>query len=364
MPGLDTSASLIRCLLAALTLACGAAPAAAKPPLVLASNKPVYGLTAFIMRGAGTPTLLIDSNPWLRTAPLSVDENALLKRGGLVIWIGPGLEPYLARPLQNLKESVASLPLMQAPGIRLIGSGGGVTAASATRAAKAKPAGRQPGAGRRTLVIPRDGGAVDTGRDARKPAAKPAYTPRNRQITRGDLRPRNPDPHIWLDPRNAIAMARHIAAALIGMDPENRHIYRRNMTRLIIRIETMDAENRASLQAIAPGRYTILDAKTRYFESHYLLRPAGRLIVSGRSLDDRGVATVRARLSQDGSRCVFGGTVLTAKVRKSLGARAGLVRVIDPYGTRVPADDQAYFAIMAHVTNRFVRCLDPQQPTR
>lgn len=362
MPGFDTSATLFRRLLAAAALVCGALPASAKPPLVLASNKPVYGLTAFIMRGAGVPTLLIEGNPWLRTAPLNVDETALLKRGGLVVWIGPALEPYLAQPLSDLKDTVASLPLMGAPGLRLIGSGGGATAARATKAAKPKTAAKR--GSRRTLVIPRDGGAVDPGKGPRKPSARPAYTPRNRQITRADLRPPNPDPHIWLDPRNAIAMARHIAAALIGMDPGNRHVYRRNMTRLIIRIETMDAENRASLQAIAPGRYTVVDAKTRYFESHYLLRPAARLIVSGRTLDEKGIATVRARLSQDGSRCVYGGTVLTSKVRRSLGAKGGAILVIDPYGTRVPADDQAYFAIMGHVTNRFVRCLDPQQPTR
>ena len=56
--------------------AAATAPAVAKPPLVLASIKPVYGLTAFLMRGAGTPTLLLEGNPYLRRTPLNVDENA------------------------------------------------------------------------------------------------------------------------------------------------------------------------------------------------------------------------------------------------------------------------------------------------
>ena len=346
---------------------CVTGPAVAKPPLVLASNKPVYGLTAFIMRGAGTPTLLLEGNPWLRTARLTVDEIALLKRGGLVFWIGPALEPYLAAPLRDQKDSLIDVPLINAPGIRLIGSGRRPAVAKAkapARAAKPKPRPRPSRNGRRVLVIPRDGGAVDTGTPARKPAARPAYTPRNRQITRSDLRPKFPDPHIWLDPGNAIAMARQIGAVLSRLDPDNRPIYRRNLARLIIRIETMDAENRASLQAIAPRRYTVLDAKTRYYESHYLLRPASRMIIVDRTLNADSIAAVKTRLAQDGSRCIYGGTVLTAKVRQALGGKAGAIRVVDPYGMSVPADDRAYFAIMTHVTNLFVRCLDPQQPTR
>ena len=352
----------------------GAVPAGAKPPLVLVTNKPLYGLTAFIMRKAGTPTLLLEGNPYLRTRPLNVDEAALLKRGGLVIWIGPRFEPYLKTPLANLKDRVRSLPLMNAPGIRLIGrSGGGNTAAAAKPRAATKKAARRRVAvkknrsGRRTIVIPRDGGAV---KPPSKPSTnrsgggKPAYTPRNRQITRADLRPKNPDPHIWLDPRNAISMARQIASTLIEVDPAGRRIYRRNLARLIVRIETLDAENRVSLQAITPGRYAIVGAKTRYYESHYLLRPASRLAISARKFDRNMIAAVRRRLAQEGSRCIYGGTIFNDKAVRQIGGRARSILVIDPYGLTRPADDQVYFAIMAHVTDRFVRCLDPAQATR
>ncbi len=366
-----TTAARIRAALTLAVLSTGIAGAAqAKPPLVLTSIKPIYGLTAFLMRGAGTPTLLLEGNPYLRTQPLNVDETALLQRGRIVIWLGPGLESYLVGPLKQLKEKVESLPMINTPGLRLVGRGSGAVAAARTqrsaRRAKPKVTVKKSGAGRRTVVIPRDGGAVDTGRNGggQSGRPKPAYTPRTRQITRADLRPRDPDPHIWMDPRNAIAMARHIARALIRLDPTNGRTYRRNLAQLIVRIETMDAETRASLQAIARGRYAIIDAKTRYYEGHYLLRPSSRLSLKMRKLDRNTIAAVRARLAQEASRCIYGGTSLTPKVRNKLGNRANAIVIIDPYGLAVPASDRAYFAIMAGVTKRFVRCLDPQQPTR
>ncbi len=348
-------------------------PAAAKPPLVLVSIKPIYGLAAFIMRNTGTPTLLLEGNPYLRTKALNVDEAALLKRGKLVIWLGPQLEPYLQAPLAELKDRVRSLPLIDAPGIRLLGDGTPAAAAarsqlkrSARKAPRARSAVKRPGTGRRTLVIPRDGSTLNPRRQSgAKPAdTKPTYTPRNRQITKADLRPKNPDPHIWLDPRNAISMGRQIARVLVQMDPANRRTYRRNMARLIVRIEILDAENRASLQAIAPGRYATLGAKTRYYESHYLMRPSSRLTINARTLTRNMVATIRRRLAQGGVRCVYGGTIFTDTALKSIGARGRSIQVIDPYGLDRPADEQVYFAIMAHVTDRFVRCLDPAQATR
>jgi zinc transport system substrate-binding protein len=357
----------------AAAAAAATAPAAAKPPLVLASIKPVYGLTAFLMRGAGTPTLLLEGNPYLRRTPLNVDENALLKRGKLVIWIGPQLEHYLVQPLKQLKGEVGSLRLIDGPGIRLLGSGATRVAAAtrqkrpARKPSRARTAVKKNRAGRRTLVIPRDGSAVNPRgkRATRQPAnSKPAYTPRNRQITRADLKPKNPDPHIWLDPRNTISMARQIARALIKIDPANRRTYRRNLSRLIVRIETLDAEYRSSLQAIAPGRYAIIGAKTRYYESHYLLRPSSRFSVKTRTLDRNMIATVRRRFAQEGSRCIFGGTIFNRKALKSIGGRGKAIIIIDPYGLTRPADEEAYFAIMNHVTNRFVRCLDPAQATR
>jgi zinc transport system substrate-binding protein len=366
-----TTAARIRAALTLAAVSVGFAGAAlAKPPLILTSNKPIYGLTAFLMRSAGTPTLLLDGNPYLRTKPLNVDETALLQRGRLVIWLGPGLEPYLVAPLKQSRDTVESLPMIRTPGVRLLARGSGAVAAARTqrsaRKARAKVAVKKSRDGRRTIVIPRDGGAVDTGRrrsgQARK--AKPAYTPRTRQITRSDLRPRNPDPHIWMDPRNAIAMARHISRTLIRLDPKNGRIYRRNLARLIVHIETLDAETRASLQAIAPGRYAIIDAKTRYYESHYLLRPSSRLSLKMRKPDRNTIALVRARLAQEGSRCIYGGTSLTSNIRRRLGNRANAIVILDPYGLDVPADEHAYFAIVAGVTKRFVRCLDPQQPTR
>ena len=97
----------------------------------------------------------------------------------------------------------------------------------------------------------------------------------------------------------------------------------------------MDAENRSSLQAIAPGRYAIIGAKTRYYESHYLLRPASRFSLKTRTLDRKMIATVRRRLAQEGSRCVFGGTIFNRKALKAISGRANPLLSSTPTGSHI-----------------------------
>ena len=48
------------------------------------------------------------------------------------------------------------------------------------------------------------------------------------------------DPHIWTDPRNAIAMVSAIADALCKADPDNADVYRRNAAAYILKLIALD----------------------------------------------------------------------------------------------------------------------------
>src|SRR5262249_13843374 len=143
----------------------------AAPP-VLATIKPVHSLVAAVMQGAGTPELLIQGAQSEHSYALRPSDVMNIRRARIVFQIGPDLDTYLAGPLAALPGGDV-VTLEHAPGVQLL------------------PA--------------RRGGLWE---DA------PAEGPN--------------DPHIWLDPRNAAAMTRAIAAALTRADPANGRLYAAN----------------------------------------------------------------------------------------------------------------------------------------
>ena len=50
------------------------------------------------------------------------------------------------------------------------------------------------------------------------------------------------DPHIWMDPKNAVVMAQNIAAGLSQADPDNQGIYQENLASVTALLEEWDGE--------------------------------------------------------------------------------------------------------------------------
>ena len=120
---------------------------------VLATIKPVHSLVAAVMQGAGTPELLIQGAQSEHSYALKPSDAGKIGRAQIVFEVGPDLETYLVRPLATLAPHATVVVLERSPGVHLL------------------PA--------------RRGGLWEDGSD---PDDGPT------------------DPHIWLDPENAIAM--------------------------------------------------------------------------------------------------------------------------------------------------------------
>lgn len=56
------------------------------------------------------------------------------------------------------------------------------------------------------------------------------------------------DPHIWLDPLNAVKMVNVISSVLVGMDPENAGFYRQNSRVYVEKLYEFDRETRKTLR--------------------------------------------------------------------------------------------------------------------
>jgi len=297
-----------------LLLAVLAWPAAlsATPPRVVASIGPVHSLAAALMGDLGSPLQIVHGYGSPHAYQMRPSDAANLRDADLILWIGPGLETFLQRPLAGRREGTVVLSLMEVPGLKLLAA--------------------------RSAGIRHDHSRSTDGHEHE------AY-----------------DAHIWLSPFNARVIAAAIAAELSSLDPENARVYRRNLDRLKSRIDSMQTHIAARLAPVRVVPFVVFHDAFQYFEESFGLNAVGSVTVSpDRVPSARRIRQLREAIVESGARCVFREpqfeSALVEILIEDSAARAG---VIDPLGTDIASGRDAYFDLMDANTDALVECLSP-----
>ncbi|MCW5751571.1 MAG: zinc ABC transporter substrate-binding protein [Alphaproteobacteria bacterium] len=315
------------------------APALAEAPHVVASIKPVHSLVAGVMGEIGRPDLLVEGAASPHTYALKPSDAASLGRARLVFWVGPALEGFLVKPLEAQARQAKRVALMEAPGLVLHGL--------------------------------RDGGVWEGHDHAHDHAHPPSSTHRHESNSRvrrntgrhdhshGHAPAGERDAHVWLDPLNAIAMVKAIAAALGEVDPANAETYRRNELALIARLDELHVELRERLGLVQAAPFIVFHDAYQYFEKRYGLNAVGSITLSPeRQPGARRVQEVRRKIADLRPRCVFSEpqfeSAIVRTVIEGSSLRSG---VLDPLGVELPAGPEAYPALMRGVAASLIACL-------
>lgn len=139
------------------------------------------------------------------------------------------------------------------------------------------------------------------------------------------------DPHIWLNPKNAIIMVKNITEELCAIDNENDAYYRKNSEELIKQIEELDGDfetvvNEASSRKIAFGgtfAYT-------YFINRYGLEYATAYDSCGESAEP-SVAKVKEvidYMKKNNIKVVFYQELSAGKIADSIAAETGAQKLV------------------------------------
>ena len=98
----------------------------------------------------------------------------------------------------------------------------------------------------------------------------------------GDAADPSGDPHVWLDPRNAVAMVRNIADAFAAADPAGAAAYRANARRYIRSVDALDRALRADIATVPAARRRIVTDHDAlgYFARRYGVTVVGTVIPS------------------------------------------------------------------------------------
>ncbi len=291
-----------------------------KGPWVVASIAPVHSLAAMVMEGVAVPRLLLPGGMSPHSYALKPSDARALVRARLVIWIGPGLERFLVRPLATLARHSKKLALAKVAGLIL------------------RPA--------------RGGGLWPT----------PEHGPQavdDQHPGQGQARGRPRDPHIWLDPRNAVTMVGEIARVMARMDPANGARYRANGRRAMVRITSLDAALEARLKPYRAVPYFVFHDAYGYFEGRYGLNALGAVVAGPDQRPGiKSLRAIRAGIRRGRAACIFAqsefGRARAVTITEGTGAVVG---VADPLGVGLAPGPKLYPALLDGLAKGLVNCL-------
>lgn len=273
-------------------------------PMVLATIKPVHALVAAVMAGAGAPELLIQGAQSEHSYALKPSDAEKIGRARLIFEIGPDLETYLARPLATLAHGDVVV-LEKAPGVR--------------------------------LLVARRGGLWEDGSDGDGPV----------------------DPHIWLDPQNAVAMTKAIATALAKADPAHAALYAANGRKQITALTELERELRAGLGPLHRRPYLVFHDAYQYFERRFALTPSGAVTVApDRPVGPRRVAMLRQAIREHDIGCVFREPQFPPALIQTLVEDShAKIGVLDPLGASLAPGPDLYPKLLRGIAVALAACL-------
>lgn len=166
------------------------------------------------------------------------------------------------------------------------------------------------------------------------------------------------DPHIWLDPENAAAIARALAERLEQHLPDAREDIRARLGQWLARL---DRQAELSAKALAPWReaeFGVVHDGFRHFNNAFGLRQAAAVsLVANQRLSARAMTELSRELSGSGCLLAEADTRQAARLAKTLGLP---LVVADPLAS--DPDTLDYPQWLARLTQAFVLCLT--QPSR
>ena len=175
------------------------------------------------------------------------------------------------------------------------------------------------------------------------------------------------DPHVWLDPTNAITMVRNIATGLAAADPAGAETYRANADRYVAEIEAMDAQLTARIAAVpAASRKIVTDHDAfGYFAKHFRIRVVGTVIPSLSTAAEpaaKDVAALTATIRREGVRTVFPESSVDPRLQRAIAHESGATLGEPLFGdTLGPADTPAgtYLGMMRSNMDAIIAGIGP-----
>lgn len=288
-------------------------------PKVIASIMPVHSIVSAVMGETGKPELLLSGRLSEHTASFTASQVSELGRADLVFIVGHGLEAKLA----------------QIGGSEAVGGKSFVELSEAS--------------GVKTLGVREGGGWEAHEHDEEEEAGHDDHA-------EGVLAF---DPHVWLDPENAKAMANAVAIELGTADPANAGAYLANARRFASDLDAASAEISTNLAIVKDTPFIVFHDAYQYFENRFGLRAVGSIAdISAASPSAQRLKEIRGKLAATGAVCVFREPQFDSKFPDTvIEGSSARTSVLDPLGADLEPGPGAYRQLLLNLAASLKSCL-------
>lgn len=155
------------------------------------------------------------------------------------------------------------------------------------------------------------------------------------------------DPHIWLDPQNAIIQTLNIRNAFVAYDSDNADFYRQNAARYIAKLQNLDEEIKTEIDKLAKKDFISFHPAFQYFARRYGLNQAAVFEeFPGQEPSPKKIAEIINIIKEKQVRALFAEPQFSPKIMEAIAKDLGLeVRVLNPIETG-DLEKDSYIGIM------------------
>lgn len=356
-----------------------AMPAHADVPNVVTDIAPVHALVSVVMEGVGTPDLIMPPGSSPHHYSMRPSEAGQLAEADLVVWVGPGLTPWLEGPVENLAGGAHHLTWLESEtAVRLPFREGALFAAHDH---DHEADGHEDHDGHDDHAEEghddHDHEAHDhkeEGHDGHDHADHDDHDHAEKEEDdheahdheeehdhdgHADHGSEESDPHVWLDPLNGQFFLGEIANELAELDPENAETYRANAKAGQVALGALSEQIDAQLAPVRGQPFIVMHDAYHYFEARFDIETLGA--ISASDAQTPGAARIKAlrdALSGSDLACAFREPQMdpgmVAVVVEGMGANEG---ILDPLGADLEPGAAFYGQLIQNMADEMLRCL-------
>ncbi len=283
---------------------------------VVTSVKPLQLIAAAVLGDLAQPQVLIPPGASPHHYALKPSDRRKLAQADLLMWVGPGLELFLQKSLAS--SQVATLTL-----------------------------------------LPEDEHADETA------AEHAAHTdePDQHEGDHDEHDHGGVDPHLWLDPMQALQAAQQLTARLSQLYPQHQAQLETNLLTFSRRLIQVDQQLAADLLPLqGKGFFVFHDAYGRFMERYQLKMLGAFTVDPGRPVGTRHLSNIRDQLQANAAVCVFGEPQFKAAVVKAVVDDLPVgYGELDPLALDATVSPQGYTEYLQQLGTQVSRCLKTEQ---
>jgi zinc transport system substrate-binding protein len=290
-----------------------ATPVHAKVPQVATDIPPVHSLVSQVMGELGTPKLIIPPGTSPHGYAMRPSEARALQAADVVFWMGQDLTAWFGRAIKALAANATTVALSESKDLI-----------------------RHPYRTTKNF----DTHTHSEGEGDGDATAKI-------------------DPHLWLDPDNALIFLDVIATTLARLDAIHADTYLTNAAQAKAALEALKLELNTIVQPIRGRPFIVFHDAYHYFEHRFDVEAAGSVSIGDASSPGPArIAAIRGKVQTLGAICVFSEPQfepkIIATVIEKTAARSG---TLDPVGATLKPGPNQYSQLLRHLAHGLLTCL-------